>query len=950
MDNYGAKIMNNRRFKKLTVVVGLGILANSMSVAAQPMASGTAASASAVMVALHPAVTLEHGDKIVGLLDVSQPMHMVVTLKLRNEQQLDQYIARPGFRLLSSGQFQMLYAPTKEQAQAVADYLTKAGFSNVKIFHGNALVEADGRADTAQAAFNTSFVHVKTHDGRDAFANSSAVHIPANLQGSVRAVLGLQNVYIAQMMTRHYDPVAAQTIAPQVSASAEMVGHPPSDFPAIYGASGMPKVTSVAVGSISAGPMTNVLNDLKSVDPGVKITLLGNTAVGSGGGNSYDDEFDLDSQVTIAFTGVTNYYFYVSKSLNDADLETDFAQVVSDNVLKAIDVSLGECETAASSDGAATSMDTTFKQAVAQGQTFFVSTGDHGANECGGTAYDLPGAVWPASSQYVTAVGGTELFTSPNTTFQQEQVWNDTGTTGGSPSLFEPIPSWQQGVVGITNQTYRGVPDIVFDGDPSSGALITIDGKTNQQIGGTSLSAPLAVGMWAHVLQADGASVGFASPAIYKTARPLGVDYYSGFNDVIFGNNFGYNAVNGWDYASGWGSIQVAQFAALAATANYNSNSPLVSFATLPALQVTTPIPGSTHTPGDFNGDGVSDLLWFNPSNSQFGLWSMSAVAPNLGSGVTRIGLVSFNVTPGYFIGAVGDFNDDGYADLVFTSVNRDLYLWTNNQQAGWTSKRIGNSSYPSQWQLIGAGDVDGDGHDDLLWLDPSECKFGYWTMNGATVSGYHTINIACGYYPISVGYYTSSNRLSIIWTSAANDLYIWDSIGTTVGGNMGNGFNAYNLTSTVPAKSSIISIGGGYQGQNIGMQVRSLYTDGTYDLVQGQLLSRSFDANGNQTGVQATFVFSNHDSEYIGSVGYVIAGNGVNNTGVYDIDPYEMYIGTGGLYNSEPLYTGNASQYPVPAGGGSYCSAGYGYCWNYPAGWWVVGAPFNGASAPPWR
>ena len=934
--------MNTNLCMKIGIAFGLAILGNSNSFAASSAASVSAASNA--MVALHPGVTLHGGDKVVGLLSAAQPMHIVVTLKLRNEQQLDAYLAKPGFRPLTSGQFQMLYGPTAQQAQAVADYLTQAGFSNVTIAPGGGRVEADGRADTAQAAFNTSFVHVKTHDGRDAFANSSSVRIPARLQGVVQAVLGMQNVHISHTMVRHYDPLAEHALASPATGTAETAAHPPADFPLIYGAGGMPSTTSISVGSISAGPMGNVLADLKSVDPNVNVVLRGDTALGQGSGsNAHDDEFDLDSQTIIAFTGVQQYYFYVAASTSDADLETVFSQVVADNVLKAIDASLGECETDAESDGAAAAMDATFKQAVAQGQTFFVSAGDHASDECGN--YNLPGATWPASSRYVTAVGGTQLFTNPNTTWQDEYVWDE---TGGSPSVFEPIPSWQQGITGITNQTYRGVPDIAFDGDPDSGALITVDGQPNQQIGGTSLSAPIATGMWAHVLQADGTSLGFASPVIYTTARQLGVDYYSGFNDVTYGNNFGYSAGVGWDYASGWGSIQVNTFASVAATANYSSSSPLVSFATLPALQVTTPIPGSLHTPGDFNGDGVSDILWFNPQQSEVGYWTMSTTPPvYMGGGVTRTGLVSFGITPGYFVGAVGDLNGDGYADLVFTSANRDLYVWTNNQQEGWIPARIGKSSYPSQWQLIGAGDVNGDGHDDLLWLDPSECKFGYWTMDGATVTGYYTVDIACGYYPISIGYYTPSNRLSIIWTSAAHDLYIWDSTGTTNGGSMGNGFNAYALSSVLPASSHVMSIGGGYQGQNIGMQVYELSNDGTYDNAQGLLINRTFNANGQQTSVQATTVaFAVRNQHNVGGAGYLIAGNGVNNTGVYNIDPYEMFIGTGGLLDQgTPQFSGSGSQYPGPA---DYCSDSD--CWTYPAGWWVVGALLNGAAAPPWQ
>jgi hypothetical protein len=917
-----------------------GVLAQ----AAEPAGSST-------MVALHPAVTLHSGDKVVGPLDVHQPVHVVVTLKLRNEQQLDEYIAQPGFRPLTSGQFRMLYAPTKVQAQTVADYLTKAGFSNVKIAAGNALVVADGRADTAQAAFQTSFVHVKTHDGRDAFANSSAVQIPANLKDVVRAVLGVQNVHISSAMIRPYDPIAAHTTAMQTEAAGVATGHQPSDFPVIYGASGMANVTSVPVGSISSGPMANVLNDLQSADPGVTVTLKGDTSVGSDSGtNSGDSEWDLDSQDIIAFTGVKQYYFYVANSNGDGDLATDVAQVVSDNVLKVIDYSLGECESYAQLDGTAAAMDTSFKQAVAQGQTFFVSAGDQGANECDNTD-NVYTPDYPASSPYVTSVGGTELYTSPNTVWQNEVVWNgtaeDEGTTGGSPSKFEPIPSWQKNVMGITNQVYRGVPDIAFDASPDTGALITVDGQANQQWGGTSLSAPLAAGMWARVLQADGTSLGFASPVIYSTAQSSEVNYADIFHDITSGNNNGYSAGFSWDYTSGWGSVVVNQFASQIATVNAGAQ--VVSFATLPALQVTTPIPGSTHTPGDFTGSGTSDILWFNSSTSQVGYWAMSATVSSSssdGGGVTRTGLKTYNVTPGYFVGAVGDFNDDGYADLIFTSANHDLWLWTNNQQGGWTSSYIG--TYPSQWQLIGAGDINGDGYDDLLWLNPSACEFGYWTMQGATRTGLKIIPITCGYYPISIGYYTPSNRLSIMWTSAANDLYVWDSTGSSTGGSMGNGFNAYDLTPYLSAGYQIVSIGGGYEGKNIGIQACAFGPAYGCDAqALGMGLTRSFNANGIQTGVQPIGGWSATLVEYdIGAAGYVIAGNGVNNTGVYNIDPTNMLISTGGLFNGNATVSGNAPAYP--AFFQNYSS--YGDSWSYPSGWWVVGALFNGTVAPPWQ
>src|SRR5699024_6401038 len=151
-------------------------------------------------------------------------------------------------------------------------------------------------------------------------------------------------------------------------------------------------------------------------------------------------------------------------------------------------------------------------------------SGDSGADECGNGS-DAPS--WPAASQYVVAVGGTTLSTSGNT-WTGETVWSG---TGGSESLFEPMPSWQQGVGQNAGGTHRGVPDIAFDADPSSGALVIVNGRT-QQIGGTSLASPLFVGLWARVIAAHGTNVGFAAPLIYQLPSSV-------FHDVTQGNNNG---------------------------------------------------------------------------------------------------------------------------------------------------------------------------------------------------------------------------------------------------------------------------------------------------------------------------------------------------------------------------------------------------------------------------
>jgi hypothetical protein len=345
-----------------------------------------------------------------------------------------------------------------------------------------------------------------------------------------------------------------------------------------------------------------------------------------------------------------------------------------------------------------------------------------------------------------------------------------------------------------------------------------------------------------------------------------------------------------------------------------------VAFDTLPVLQVSTPIPGSSHVPGDMDGNGVSDLLWFNPSTSQFGYWLMNT--DDASGAVTRIGSKIFNVTPGYFVGAVGDFNGDGLADLVFTSNAHDLYLWTNNGEGGFTSTSLG--SYPAGWILIGAGDVDGDGQDDLLWLNPSQCEFGYWLMKNGVHTASKIVNVACGYYPISIGYYTPSNRISIIWSSGSHDLYVWDSTGS--------GFLSYNIsTPSYDTSDVLVLLGGGYEGTDITLAeyLPNLRSSTIGDGGAGTI-NRKFNASGVQTSFFQGAGWQGGVMLPWSSAGELIEGRSTNKTGVI----YEYGYSLIGV--CPPVGGGAGESGPTPSP--SVCPS-----YSYPSGWYVIGATANG-------
>lgn len=547
------------RMNALLAALGLAAAAAAPSATAvqPPISVGVATAQSP---AIGRAFRISAREHVLGQLDASQQMHISVALKLRNHQQLRSFIeaARQGLsplarRHLSTAQFMQHYAPTSAHAQQVAHYLSRFGFHDVTISENRMLVSADGTASAVQAAFHTTLKKVRTSQGRIAFANTDAVHIPGALSASVLAVIGLQNVHVPH------------TYATVMAAGTQAItGHNPTDFSAIYGGTGVATASGVTVGIITQGSLSQTITDLNTFTSNNGLPTVTTQTINTNGTSTDTSgigEWNLDSQDIVGAGGgqVGKLIFYNIPTLSNTNLTADINKIVSDNQAKIVNVSLGECETYAQQDGSAAAQDQAFQQAVAQGQTFSISTGDSGADECsnGGTTPS-----WPAASQYVIAVAGTTLDAS-SSTWNSETVWSG---TGGSESTFEPKPSWQT----LYSGSYRGVADVAFDADPSSGSLVIVNGAS-QQIGGTSLAAPIFSGLWARVIATKGTGVGFAGPLLYQLPA-------SDFHDITSGNNGGETATTGYDLASGRGSLILANAINDLAGGTPTNNPPVAGF------------------------------------------------------------------------------------------------------------------------------------------------------------------------------------------------------------------------------------------------------------------------------------------------------------------------------------------------------------------------------------
>ena len=179
---------------------------------------------------------------------------------------------------------------------------------------------------------------------------------------------------------------------------------------------------------------------------------------------------------------------------------------------------------------------------------------------------DATGAEYPATSRYVTAVGGTHLVAASNTRGWTETAWSDAGS---GCSAYDAKPPWQ---TVTTNCTRRAEADVSAVADPATGVAVyqTYGGSGWTVYGGTSVAAPVIAGVYA-LAGAPGASD-------YAASYPYA--HQSSLFDVTSGSNGSCGAPIctagvGWDGPTGLGTPNgTAAFTAGSGTATLTANNP----------------------------------------------------------------------------------------------------------------------------------------------------------------------------------------------------------------------------------------------------------------------------------------------------------------------------------------------------------------------------------------
>ncbi|MRI90509.1 kumamolisin [Aggregicoccus sp. 17bor-14] len=170
--------------------------------------------------------------------------------------------------------------------------------------------------------------------------------------------------------------------------------------------------------------------------------------------------------------------------------------------------------------------------AAAQGITVLAASGDSA------------GVDVPASSPYVTAVGGTLVGVKDGRAVW-EIAWEESGS---GTSLNLAAPEWQKGLPGIDSK--RGTPDVALNAGMGYWYLWLGGWYSNI---GTSFASPVMAGLVAVVNNARESQgkppMGWLNPLLYTRK-----DVQATFRDITEGGTPKYKAQKGWDMPTGWGA------------------------------------------------------------------------------------------------------------------------------------------------------------------------------------------------------------------------------------------------------------------------------------------------------------------------------------------------------------------------------------------------------------
>ncbi|HYA67110.1 MAG TPA: S53 family peptidase, partial [Acidimicrobiales bacterium] len=528
----------------------------------------------------------------------------------------------PSYRkFLTPAQWEAEFSPTPSEVQEVSTWLRSQGLRVRSVTPDRLAIEVSGRTARVEGAFDTTLGYRAVHGGQFLAAEHD-LSVPSSLAGLVGGTIGLNEVPASPDRAAGSGTGGARGRATRtrtaLASSAAKIGPPPATVTATpcgsyYGqefdtagppfghgyASPLPDVvcgytpgqmraaydlgSTVAAGDNGSGQSVAVIDAYASPtlladaqqyarqnDPSYPLSSsqFSETVAHRYGqvkacqASEWFDEQSLDVEAVHAIAPDAHIVYVGAKNCTSG-LYDSLRTVIDEHSAEVVSASWGDNAGDLLDDaGTRNAVDNMLTMADDTGVSVLFASGDNG-DEFSALGVDSPD--FPASSPWVTAVGGTTLqlgfgvgevaWSTATSTLCTAELINLAGCTSGKVGTWLPLtfdegsgggtsyqysqPPYQIGVVPsamadrdaaeVGSNAMRVVPDISMDADPGTGFLEGLtqsfpDGVRYGQVrsGGTSLSTPLFAGVVALADQAAGGSLGFLNPALYgmRSADP----------------------------------------------------------------------------------------------------------------------------------------------------------------------------------------------------------------------------------------------------------------------------------------------------------------------------------------------------------------------------------------------------------------------------------------------
>jgi kumamolisin len=510
-------------------------------------------------------------DSFANVIDGADPNERIdVTIGLAGPAlpSADEFVGKT----LTPAEFAKQFGASKGDADKVAKELKKFGLKVESVSLATRSMKVSGTVEAMSKAFKARLSIMRSSRQNDYRGRSGSLSVPAELQGIITGVFGLDERRMARRRAR--TPAASD-------AASGALG--PADLEARYNfPPGDGSGQSIAVAEFGGGffqsdlvaycnkfnrPVTNInavsvnapaftLNQILQLPPDQRDEELGASG-----------EVMMDVEIIAGLCPGAN--ITVLFATFDQQGWVELLNTVMQDPPVSLSVSWGNSEDNADwSVDARTAVDERLNALRLLGVTTCVSSGDDGAGDLvsDGEAH----VDFPASSPNVLSVGGTMLNSV------DEVVWNEPpgqrfigqqrtggGSSGGGVSAIFPRPAWQNvSVTSLNSGSIDGriVPDIAALAGPPLYDLI-FAGQPGPN-GGTSASAPVWASLVARVNAAlpSAKQQRFLTPLLYTNSSNGDSIGSAASRDVVSGNNKsspdpgrGYRAKAGFDAVTGWG-------------------------------------------------------------------------------------------------------------------------------------------------------------------------------------------------------------------------------------------------------------------------------------------------------------------------------------------------------------------------------------------------------------